>query len=317
MGVDEYKFGKKPHQRDHGHIDKEIYDSAVSDVHRKAKKKHQTDHNYTVKQADDETTALHNGRRKLSHRGPDESAAAKKKRDNEEALFRSALKQLQDRLEELFEEIVVITERLLEIDTEIEELEYLKNLAGKGLLDPKNPDHAKLLKKYGITQEDLDSGRILLLLNEQLGFRRDERTALEKRRDELQEQAKEAIHEAQADGTITPEQVERFRERLDSFESEVSAQVRITAGTSQGLQAVAIDHFTQVMNEDISTEGLQLGTGHNGSLSFAASLDKQRNAETATSSLKERFTAMAGPSQESSQSDHVATHKALPEFNKA
>ena len=160
----------------------EDHEQEVSEPHRKAKQEHQTDHNYTVKQADDEGTALDTGRRRLSHRNPYESENAKKKREQEQALFRTALQQLQDRLNEIFEEIAAINERLQEIAMEMEEMEYLKDLAEKGLLDPKNPDHATLLKKYGITQDDLESGRILLLLNEQLGYRIDERTALEKRR---------------------------------------------------------------------------------------------------------------------------------------
>ena len=321
MGVEENKPDKKSGRETpdlNTNRDDEDLEHEVSEPHRKAKQEHIIDHNHTVRQADDEGTALHSGRRKLSHRNPSDSNHAKKKRDKEQALFRAALKQLQDHLNKIFEEITAINERLNELFTEIDELERLKELAENNLLDPKNPEHAKLLHKYGFTQDDLDSGRLLILLNEQLGYRMEERTALEQRRDDLQAQANEAIYEAQADGTITPEEAEGFRERLESLDAGVSAQVRNTSEASQELKNIAIEHYTNVAKDERVFDELALPAEMPSSGSVAGSLDgdasyqKGIQSQSEKLALQEEFTAKAKQIENNPELEEVAPNSIAP-----
>ena len=251
----------------------EEFASSVGEMHEQAKTNHIRDHNHTVGQMEMEGDALTNGRRALAQKNPAESKAAKKKREKEEAVHRTLLQQFLDRLDELFRQIEAINERLEEIDTEISELERLRKLAEDGLLDLNNPAHAKLLKKYGITKEDIDSGNLSLILANQLDQRVDERTELQKRKQTLEEQAHEAITAVQADGMITPEEAEQFEQRLETLEVGVSAQVRLAEEASQELKNIAIDHHSDSYRSAKETGGLDLSDDGSPYRSFASTLE--------------------------------------------
>lgn len=261
---------------------------------------HIRDHNHTIDQADEEGETLKNGRRRLSHSRSDQSQAAKKKKDKENSLLRRALKQL---LDQIYEEIAAIDKRLEEIDTELQELEHLQDLAEKGTLDPNNPAHAKLLQKYGITQDDLDIGRLSIMLAERLGHRVEEKTELQKRKEHLQEQANEAISEAQHGGIISERETEHFRQRLESTEAEVSSQVRIMSHGSQELKDIAVERYTNAFDEDIPTTGLDLGESFGASISYASSLQGEGSFSKGVQgqgediSIKAEFAASAHPIQ--------------------
>jgi hypothetical protein len=261
---------------------------------------HIRDHNHTIDQADDKGAALKNGRRRLSHRSPEQSFLAKKKKDKENSLLRRALKQLLDRINE---EIAAIDQRLEEIESELHELEHLQDLAEKGTLDPKNPAHAKLLQKYGITQDDLDSGRLSIILSEKMGHRVEEQTELQKRKEYLQEQANEAISEAEAYEIISTEEAVQFRQHLDSIEAAISSQVRLTSHASQELKDVAIDRFARAIDDEMFMGGLDLDEGIGSSFSFASSLEGDGSYATGVQSegkdlsIKAQFAASAHPVQ--------------------
>ena len=323
MGVDGDKPNDKLSLSYPGRADKkdgEVLDVSVSEVHKQAKIEQQGDHNRTVAQADTDGPALNNGRRRLSHRNPEDSHAAKKKKEKDRTIMRTALKQLLDRLNDMYLQIEAINQRLDEIDAEMSELESLKELAENGTLDPRNPAHAKLLKKYRITQEDIDSGSLLILLAGRLGQRADERTELEKRRDDLQEQANDAISEAQADGIITQEDVNRFRQHLQSSEAGVSAQVRITQEVSDGLKDIAVDHNSAIFRAKKSTAGLTLPDDDSSASSVAATLNghgsyqKGVQSQGEEISIKEEFMLSARPLQDTLTVQEPALTHAFPVF---
>ena len=251
----------------------EEFKSSVGDIHEQAKADHIRDHNHTVSQMDLEGSALTNGRRALAHKHASDSQAIRRKREKEERVYRTLLKQFLDRLEDIFRQIEAINQRLDEIETEIHELERLQKLAEDGMLDPNNPAHAQLLKKYGITKEDIDSGNLSLILAEKLGMRVDERTELQQRKEALQREAQEAIAEASVDETISPEEAQQFKQRLQSLEVGVSSQIRITAEASQELKDIAIDHHSGKYDGDVSTNELDFSLKSPSFNSVAASLD--------------------------------------------
>ncbi len=296
------------------------FEASVGELHEQAKLDHQRDHNHTVAQAELEGSALANGRRGLSHKNPSNSLAARKKREKEEATYRSLLKQLQDRLEEIYRQIEVINQRLDEIDTEISELERLKELAESELLDPTNPDHARLLKKYGITQEDIESGNLSVILAEQLRHRFDERTELQKRKESLQHQADEAIAEAQADNIITPAEADGFRQQMQSLEAGVSAQVRITQEASEELKAISIENNLGTYRGEKDSGELTFGESTQSRLSVAASLNgdgsyqKEVQGHSKNISLKDQFEASTNPVQDTPAHETVASQKIVSDF---
>ncbi len=293
----------------------ENFESAVGEIHEQAKSDHQRDHNHTIGQSELEGSALTNGRRALAHKNPSESLAARKKKEKDRAMIRTALKQLLDRLEDIYREIEAINQRLEEIDTEITELERLQQLAEHGTLEPNNPAHANLLKKYGITQEDIESGRLSLILAEKLGQRVDERTELQKRKESLEQEASEAIAEAQADGIITPGEAEQYEQRLESLEAGVSAVVWDSNESSEELKNMATDRFNSSLDDEGSINSLQLDMKGTGALSFAASLDKTLKEGNSAKSLTEKFSSMAGPVQDTPTVEQVATRTIVPGSN--
>lgn len=254
---------------------------SVGEIHEQAKTDHIRDHNHTVGQTELEGSALTNGRRALAHKNPLDSQAARKKREKDEDTQRRVLKQLLDRLEDLYRQIEAINERLEEIDIEINELERLQKLAEVGTLDPNNSEHAKLLKKYGITEDDIESGRLSLILAEKMGQRVDERTELQKRKESLQHEAHEAIVEAQSDGIITPAEVEQFEQRLDSLDAGVSAIVWDSKGVSVDLKSVAADDYSDAYRVAKETSGLDLSDDGIPYVSFASTLDGEGISEMA------------------------------------
>ncbi len=302
------------------------FEASVGAVHEQAKLDHQRDHNHTVAQAELESSALANGRRGLSHKNPSDSLAARKKRQKEEATHRSLLKQLQNRLEDIYRQIEVINQRLDEIDTEISELERLKELAESELLDPTNPDHARLLKKYGITQEDIDSGNLSAILAKKLGHRFDERTELQKRKESLQYQADKAIEEVQTNGAITSEEAgqlrQQFRQRLQSLETGVSSQVRITVEASQQLKDIAVDHYTDEVDHSSISGELDFLAVSPSSGSVSASLDgdatyqKGIQSQGEPISLQDKFTAKAKHEENNLGLEEVASNPIAPGLKK-
>lgn len=300
------------------------FEASVRDLQEHTKLDHQRDHNHTVAQAELEGGALTNGRRGLSHKNPEHSLAARKKREKDEATHRSLLKQLQNQLEEISRQIEVINQRLDEIDTEISELEGLKELADGELLDPTNPDHARLLKKYGITQEDIESGNLSVILAEKLRHRFDERTELQKRKESLQHQADEVIEEVQVNGAITLEEAgqlrQQFRQRLQSLEAGVSAQVRITQKASEELKAISIENNLGTYRGEKDSGELTFGESTQSRRSVAASLNgdgsyqKEVQGHSKNISLKDQFEACTNPVQDTPAHETVASQKTVSDF---
>ena len=325
MGVEEDNPGDKPPHGDTektDHKDGAVLNVNVSEVHQKAKIEQQTDHNHTVGQADEEGPTLKSGRRRVSHRNPENSREAKDKEAKYWALMRTALKQLLDRLEDIYRQIEAINQRLDEIDIEISELEHLKELAESGLLDPRNPDHAGLLKKYGITQEDMENGNLSAILAEKLGHRVKERTELQKRKEFLQHQADEAIAKAQADGIISLEEAEGFRRRMEYSEAGVSAQVRITPRASQELVDIAVQSHTEVVKDERVSKELDFSAASPLSRSVASSLEgdatyqKGIQSQGEPLSIQETFTAKAQPEDNTLELEEVASNSIAPGLKK-
>ena len=306
MGRDNEEMRKPSIDRDRGNTDRSNssgFDSTVSEVHEQAKVDHERDHNHTIKQADEEGSTLNNGRLRLSHRSSDQTRLARKKKEKDRAMLRTAMKQLLDRLEDLSRQMDEINQRLEEITSEIEELKNLKELVENGTVDPMNPDHAKLLKNYGITQEDVKSGNLLLILTEKLGYRFDEQTELEKRKERLQREAQEAIHEAQADGIITRDEAKQFDRRLKSSEEGVSAAAWDTDHASEELIGIAADNNSSRFQVAKDAGRLNLSDGGLPNLSFASTLDGEASYAKGVQSpggdlsIRPQFAACADPNQ--------------------
>ncbi len=276
---------------------------------------HLRDHNHTVGQVDDEGEALNNGRRRLSHRSPEQSLIAKEKKHKDRSLLRMALKQWLDRLEALYEEIAAIDQRLSEIDIEMRELEHLHELAEQRVLDPKNPAHAKLLKKYRITQDDLTSGRLSFILAGNLGNRVEEQTELQKRKASLQEQANDAIEEAQANELITGVEADQFRQRLESSDAGVSSQIRITQDVPEELRHIAVNHYGEAFEGDTPMEELAFTENPRSTQSVAATLTGRASYKKGVQShgqeisIKQQFTKSTNPVQDDSTPQGAATTK--------
>lgn len=320
MGVTEGQAIEIPPQYDPGKstiVLMETFESSVKEMRDHAQTDHIRDHNHTVGQMELEGSALTNGRRALAQKNPAESGTVKKTREKQDAAHRTLLKQFLDRLEDLYRQIEAINQRLDEIVTEISELERLQKLAEDGMLDPNNPDHAKILKKYGITKEDIERGNLSLILADKLGQREDERTELQQRKESLQHQAQEAIAEVQAGETITPEEAEQFEQRLESLEAGVSAVVWDLNESSEELKNMATDRFNNILDEEGSAGSLQLQASSKETLSFAASLDKTLQEGEPDKSLTEKFSSMPGPSQDTVAPEQPARQTLVPGTPKA
>ena len=284
----------------------EEFESSVGEIHEQAKADHIRDHNHTVGQMDLEGSALTNGRRPLANKHASDSQAARKKREKEERVYRTLLKEFQERLEDLFRQIEAINQRLDEIETEIHELERLQKLAEDGMLDPKNPAHAQLLKKYGITKEDIDSGNLSFILAEKLGMRVDERTELQKRKESLQCEAQEAIADASTDDIISPEEAQQFKQRLQSLESTVSAVVWDSEDASENLKRIAANHYSDTYRVAKEISGLDLSDDELTYSSFASTLDGEGTDATAEYSQEK---------ENSSNTQPVRTDQSLPTYD--
>ena len=99
------------------------------------------------------------------------------------------LKQLIDHLNERLEKI---DQRLEEIDQELSEIDELERLAEQGLLDPNNPEHAKLMKKHNIKEKDIETGHIFAILGGRRSELETERVKLIEERQNVKEQLNNA-----------------------------------------------------------------------------------------------------------------------------
>ena len=290
----------------------EDFEASVGEIHDQAKRDHIRDHNHTVGQMELEGSALTNGRRALAQKNPTESRVAKRKREKEEAAHRRLLRQYLDRLEDLYRQIEVINQRLEQIDTELTELQRLQKLAEDGTLDPNNFAHAELLRKYGMTKEDIEKGSLSLILADKLGQRFHERTELQNRKESLVNQAQEVIHEAQAGGMMTPEDAEHFRQGLESSEVGVSAVVWDLNESSEAIKTMATDRFNSLLDEEGVADGLQLPKKGSGALSFAASLDNTPEEGKMDTSLTEKFASISDPAKETPTVEHAVSQLIVP-----
>ncbi|GEM_PF-3045188 len=107
-------------------------------------------------------------------------------------------KELYARMAEIREQIQAIDERLEEIADERSELEDLKDQYKNGTLDPNDPKTKELMKKYGLTKEDIDSGLFTAIIAQRLADLDKEEDGLRRHKKVLEEEY--AIAQDMADG---------------------------------------------------------------------------------------------------------------------
>ncbi len=109
----------------------------------------------------------------------------KKEKDRHFNELKQLIEHLNDRLEK-------IDQRLEEIEAELGEIDKLEKLAEEGKLDPNNPEHAKLMKKYNIKEKDIETGHIFAILGGRRSELETERGALEEERKDVEHQVRKA-----------------------------------------------------------------------------------------------------------------------------
>lgn len=156
------------------------------------------------------------------------------KRKKEEKSMRFALSQAQKQLDALNQQIAANNERIGEIDKELSEIDKLEELIEDGELDPNNPAHRKLMDKYGITEESIADGTWVVILGTERQPRREEKSDLEKKNEELEQKRVEIRNGTQQDraaGTLIKahdeDQQQKARQSLDQIaEGQTDSSVR-------------------------------------------------------------------------------------------
>lgn len=150
-----------------GPIEKQ--DSAVADVYETADKILQTILN---RSRDENDGTVGSGWRALNQ-SAEKFTELRQRKEKKEKELRQALKlalqniidSLDDYIDRLDDQIAKIDERIDEIKTEMQEIEEIKEQIEDGTFDPNSEAGQKLMKKYGFTKEDIDSGTYLIILN--------------------------------------------------------------------------------------------------------------------------------------------------------
>lgn len=145
--------------------------SAVADVYEAADKLLQTILN---RSRDENDGTVGSGWRALNQ-SAEKFSELRQRKEKKEKEIRQALKlalqniidSLDDYIDRLNDQIAEIDERIDEIKTEMQEIEEIKEQIEDGTFDPNSEANQKLMKKYGFTKEDIDSGTYLIILNAQ------------------------------------------------------------------------------------------------------------------------------------------------------
>ena len=218
---------------------------------------HIRDHQQTVDQKDSsDSPSLNNGRRALSHKNPGYNLAAQKKRAENEKAVRFALK-IARRAQELANlniRLKAIDNRLEELKTEMSELDDMKERIENEEFDPNDPKNASLMKKYGITEDDINSGAWRVILAEKSEQQQTEKTDLEKervkineRKAELQKNDEDRTHSAKVNNNV---------DSLEQKNWKSSDKIRASDNTQNNPER---DHKINILNE-IEAVDVEVGT---------------------------------------------------------
>ena len=115
----------------------------------------------------------------------DEREKADQKRRNDAMDLQQYLSMLNREIEGIDTRITEIDERLVEIETDLQELDRLDDLIKTSDIDPSNPNHAKLMDKYGVTEDDLNSPDAAIIVAQKKNELENERGALKAERGDL------------------------------------------------------------------------------------------------------------------------------------
>lgn len=219
--------------------------SAVADVYEAADKLLQTILN---RSRDENDGTVGSGWRALNQ-SAEKFSELRQRKEKKEKEIRQALKlalqniidSLDVYIDRLDDQIAEIDERIDEIKTEMQEIEEIKEQIEDGTFDPNSEANQKLMKKYGFTKEDIDSGTYLIILNAQWEALHTEYGRWETKRKELADDRDRA---------------KELREKL-----EVANQSNDPAQHQAVLKDVAREdiHILKKSFQDIDDRELQIG----------------------------------------------------------